>query len=74
MHFNDDELSLAALAPQYQFTKEGVLFTKPLKKSQKKTKSAKVKNGTCSVYCYYICLDAYCMLGEQWPCFHFGES
>ena len=66
MHFNDDELSLAALAPQYQFTKEGVLFTKPLKKSQKKTKSAKVKNGTCSVYLIKVIIFVLMlMLGEQ---------
>ncbi|XP_067948430.1 inositol polyphosphate-4-phosphatase type I A-like [Watersipora subatra] len=41
MNFNDEELSLVALAPCYHFTKEGILFTRLLKKSTKKAKLGK---------------------------------
>jgi len=49
MHFNDEELALTAVSVSQDFSKEGILFTKPYKKSQKKSKST--KGLICFTYC-----------------------
>lgn len=45
MQFNDEELSLVAQGPPHIFSKQGLLFTRPIKKLQKKSKAVKPGNG-----------------------------